>query len=74
MKITMEPNSFEKRFPSRIREFNKVNGLYEKDIPQDELQIEFEDENCEIGKWGTVESGRCSVESYRCQSVRCLSR
>ena len=50
MKITMEPNSFEKRFPSRIRDFNKINGLYEKTIPQDELQIEFEDENCEIEK------------------------
>ena len=54
MKITMEPNSFEKRFPSRIRDFIKINGLYEKTIPQDELQIEFEDENCETENGGPL--------------------
>ena len=46
MKIKMETDFLEQKFPSRVREFQKINQFYEKIIYQDQMKIEFEDQNC----------------------------
>lgn len=46
MKIKMEKVFLENKFPSRVRDFRKVDGFYEKTVYQDQMQIEFEDQNC----------------------------
>ena len=46
MKITVEKEYFEAKFPSRVKDFDQIDGFYEKIIYQDQMQIEFENENC----------------------------
>ena len=46
MKITMEKNFLEKNFPFRVREFREINGYYQKTVYQDQMEIDFEDQNC----------------------------
>ena len=50
MKITVERDFLERNFPYRVREFREIDGFYEKTVYQDQLEIEFEDQNCKILK------------------------
>ena len=50
MKITVEKTFLKKNFPFRVREFKEINGFYQKTVYQDQLEIEFEDQNCKIEK------------------------
>ena len=54
MKIIVEKDFLEKNFPYRVREFREINGFYQKIVYQDELEIEFNDQNCKILKIGRV--------------------
>ena len=54
MKIIVEKDFLEKNFPYRVREFREINGFYQKIVYQDELEIEFNDQNCKISKIGRV--------------------
>ena len=46
MKITVEKEYFEAKFPSRVKDFDQIDGFYKKIVYQDQMQIEFENENC----------------------------
>ena len=48
MKITLEKAYFEMKFPSRVKDFDQIDGFYEKSVYQDQMQIEFENENCKL--------------------------
>ena len=46
MKITVEKGYLEAKFPSRVKDFDQIDGFYKKIVYQDQMQIEFENENC----------------------------
>ena len=46
MKITVEKDFLEEHFPFRLQKFHKINGFYQKTVYQDQLEIEFEDQDC----------------------------
>ena len=48
MKITVEKDFLEKNFPFSLQEFRKINGFYQKTVFQDQLEIEFEDQDCKF--------------------------
>ena len=48
MKITVEKNFLEEKFPFRKDEFTEINGFYQKTVFQDQLEIEFEDQDCKF--------------------------
>ena len=51
MQIFVEKDFLEKKFPSRVREFREIeeiNDFYQMTVPQDQLEIEFEDEKCKF--------------------------
>ena len=50
MTITVAEDFLETNFPFRINEFQKNNGFYQKTVPQDELKIEFEENDSKL-RW-----------------------
>ena len=50
MKITVEKDFLEKKFPFRLKDFRKINGFYQKTVYQDQLEIVIEDQDCEYSK------------------------
>ena len=46
MKITVAKAYLEMKFPSRVKDLDQIDGFYEKTVYQDQMQIEFENENC----------------------------
>ena len=48
MKITIEKDFLEKKFPFRVREFQENDGFYQKIIYQNQLEVEFDDQDCEF--------------------------
>ena len=48
MKITVEKEYLEAKFPSQVKYFEKIDGIYEKVVHQDQMEIEFENENCKL--------------------------
>ena len=54
MKITVEKDFLEKNFPFRLQEFSQINGFYQKTVYQDQLEIEFEDQDCKYPKMSLI--------------------
>ena len=48
MKITVEKDFLEKNFPFSLQEFKEINGFYQKTVFQDQLEIEFENQDCKL--------------------------
>ena len=59
MKITMEKDFLEKHFPFRVREFREINGYYQKTVYQDQMEIDFEDQNCKSYKIKNIQPKSC---------------
>ena len=52
MKITVEKDFLEKNFPFSLQEFKEINGFYQKTVFQDQLEIEFENQDCKLKNTG----------------------
>ena len=46
MTITAEKDFLRRQFPFRVQEFQEISGFYQKTVPQDQLEFEFEDKDC----------------------------
>ena len=48
MEITMEKQFFMKTFPFRVKDFQELNGFFQKTIYQDQLEVEFTNQDCKL--------------------------